>query len=237
MNVRIVTGYVRLDGPRPHDEYVRLGNKLLACNVPITFFCDRPEQFDVGSNVETRQASRRFWLAEMIARNTPEGVVPRLPKTNNPAKDTLPFHIVQHQKTQWLAEAGVDHPTEMLVWVDLGIFHVPGVTAEGVLSLVERAAKLPARKVTLASIWGPPHTCVGFTEDGVSWFCAGGVAAVLGVDACLWHGRVAVQAEWLYGETHQVSFEVNTWAAAWAAHRTAFHFYRCDHNQTILEAA
>ena len=231
MNVRIVTGYHRLNAHRSHDEYVKLGNKLLTLPVPITFFCDRGHNFDIRENVEVRPAAPRgFWLSNM----TRDSAV-KLPRTDNAAKDTFAFHAVQHQKTQWLAEAAVDHPFDMLVWVDLGIFHVPGVTSEGVLSLVYRGGKLPTDKVTLASIWGPPQDVALYSQVG--WHCAGGVAIVPGTMASYWHGLVMSAAKELFDSFHRVTYEVNDWTAAWILAPNSFRYYLCDHNHTILEAA
>jgi hypothetical protein len=233
MKVRIVTGYHRLDAHRSHAEYARLGNQLLSLPVPITFFCDRPDGFLTGPTADVMPAGQ-YWLSEMIA-HRPSGIEPRLPRSDNPEKDTLAFHVVQHQKTKWLAQAAVEHPFDMLVWLDLGIFHVPGVTAEGVLSLLERVAKLPTDKITLASIWGPPEPPV--PTSFVAWHCAGGVAAVTGCYAVAFHGLVMEEARQLFEESHRITYEVNTWAAAWCRNPHVFHHYRCDHNQTILEAA
>jgi hypothetical protein len=233
MNVRIVTGYHRLDAHRSHGEYVRLGNKLLTLPVPITFFCERGHDFDIRENVEVMPAGQ-YWLSEMIS-SRPSGIEPRRPLSDNPEKDTVAFHVVQHQKTKWLAQAAVDHPFDMLVWVDLGIFHVPGVTAEGVLSLVERAAKLPTDKITLASIWGPPKDVALYSQVG--WHCAGGVAIVPGTMAAYWHGLVVSAANELFDSFHRVTYEVNDWTAAWILAPQSFRHYLCDHNHTILEAA
>jgi hypothetical protein len=234
MKVRIVTGYHRLDAHRSHAEYARLGHKLLSLPVPITFFCDRPDGFLTGPTVDVMPAGQ-YWLSEMIS-SRPSGIEPRLPRSDNPEKDTLAFHVIQHQKTKWLAQAAVEHPFDMLVWVDLGIFHVPGVTAEGVLSLVERALRLPTNQVTLASIWGPP-TRTHCQASPVAWYCAGGVAITCGLWAAAWHGMVMAEAEELYRTCGALTYEVNTWASAWARNPQFFRHYLCDHNQTILEAA
>ena len=48
----------------------------------------------------------------------------RAPTEGNPIKDNIPFIVVQHQKTAWLAEAATRTNADVLTWIDFGIFHV-----------------------------------------------------------------------------------------------------------------
>jgi len=224
--VRLVTGYVRLDGHRPHERYVELGNRLLSLPLPITLFTDAAG-FSPGPSVEVRPAGR-LWLQSMIG-----DASPIIPRTDNPTKDTLAYHCVQHQKTAWLAEAAREHPGDMLLWVDLGILHVPQVTRAHVARAVGLAERIPPDVVTLASIWGEPTKPI---DPGViSWHCAGGVAACHASRAWTWHQSVIAEASGLLRISNRVSFEVNTWASVWLRHPTRFRSYRCDHDASILE--
>jgi hypothetical protein len=230
MNVRIVTGYDVLNGPRPHEEYVRLGNRLLALPTPIDLFTDWHESFEPGWNTEIHADAEVHWLWRIKADKRP-----KIPMTDNPEKDTADFHAVQHQKTQWLAMAAAIDPRDTLVWVDLGILHVPGVTEAGILGLVERAANLPQDKVTFASIWGEPIR--GILTDRVEWWCAGGVVICPGRLAGEFHAEAMDAAERCLTNFGRITYEVNTWAAAWRQRPALFRHYLCDHNHTILEAA
>src|SRR5438045_5873682 len=74
------------------------------------------------------------WLLKMI---TQLPVSARLMKiagvthsvADNPQKNTLAYHCVQHQKFGWLLKAQMLNPqAKTFVWTDYGIGHVPGVT-------------------------------------------------------------------------------------------------------------
>jgi hypothetical protein len=231
--VRIVTAYERLDGARSHEEYVRLGNRLLRCGVPTIFFSYLWHEFDwAQDHVDAQCGMEGYWLRRLTR---PSFTLPRIPFTDNPKKDTREFHDLQHQKTAWLAQAAADDPRDVLVWVDLGIFHVPGITEAGIRSLAGRAAKLPQDKVTFASIWGEPIR--GILVDRVEWWCAGGVVICPGRLAGDFHAEAMDAAEKCWRDYGRITYEVNTWAAAWRRKPSLFRHYLCDHNQTILEAA
>lgn len=224
--VRLVTGYVRLDAHRPHSDYVALGNRLLSLPGPMTFFCDHPGWFACGPSVEVAPAGT-LWLLDVV-----KGSV-FLPATNNPTKDTLAYHAVQHQKTLWLLRAAARHPGDTLVWLDLGILHVPGITEDSIRRVAECTC-LPGDAVTLASIWGPPGLS-GIDPTRISWHCAGGVVACPSPLADGWHSDCVREAERLYRRSNRVTFEVNTWASVWQRSIAGFAHYRCDHNGSLLD--
>ena len=226
--VRLVTGYVRLDAYRSHERYVELGNRLLSLPLPITLFADSPD-FSPGPTVEVRPAGE-LWLHRMVGDATPI-----LPQTDRPEKDTLAYHAVQHQKTAWLEAAGRDHPADLLLWVDLGLLHVRGVTLPGIARMAGLAEHLPSDVVTLASIWGPP---VDEVDPGrIAWWCAGGVAACGARAAWWWNVACHGAASTLMRMSNRVTFEVNTWAAVWRANPEWFRCYPADHDASILEVA
>ena len=59
---------------------------------------------------------------------------------DNPKKNSLAYHIVQAQKTEWLVcGAMVDPMADVFFWIDYGIFHVPGVTSHIIREFLKRA--------------------------------------------------------------------------------------------------
>ena len=212
----LVTGYIRLDLPnRQHAEYERLGGELVAA------------ARDGGHEVQTfggRVDDCWHWSLS-------EGA--ELP-LGNPLKDSREFHAVQHEKTSWVVDASEKTDADILVWMDYGLLHVPGITAGMVSQFLDRAAReSPRDRVGMASIWGAPRAIPGW--QSVEWWCAGGVFTVPRSLAFVWHDAVVDRAVALRS-AGKVTWEVNTWAAAWCRWSNVVLPWLCDHNETILEA-
>jgi hypothetical protein len=211
-----VTGYIRLDLlNRSHAEYERLGRQLVgaaeAAGHLVNVF---------GGKVDD------CWHYHLSAgAELPLG---------NPGKDSRQFLAVQHQKTAWVADAATITDADVLVWMDYGLLHVPGITAGMVPAFLERAAaSAPRDRVGMASIWGPPRRIPDWRS--VEWWCAGGVFTVPRSMAFAWHDAVVDRAVAMRAAGH-VTWEVNTWATAWARCSNVVQPWLCDHNETILEA-
>lgn len=227
----LVTGYVRLDLPnRSHEEYERLGVCLQSA----------------ADGVELRTYGDIWWI---MATHEKSAIRPTcrledcwhwqlsdgatLPP-GNPAKDTRAFHAVQHQKTQWVADAAERTDADVLVWMDYGLLHVPGITEAHVAAFLARAAvAAPRDRVGMASIWGPPQHPPGWTA--VEWWCAGGVFTVPRHLARPWHEAVVERAVGLRSRGF-VTWEVNDWASAWLLNPGMVQPWRCDHDASLLEA-
>jgi hypothetical protein len=221
----LVTGYVRLDsGHRNHERYVALGQQLVDVGVPTIAAVD--------PSVVLRSRGGLLWLHASLERcwywRQSDGAA--LPD-GTAGKDTRSFLSVQHQKTGWLAEAARYSDADMLVWVDFGIFHVPGITADGVRLLVKRAETMSRDRIGMASIWGPPTAEV--PPQRVAWNCAGGVLVVPRHMAAWLDMAVRMEAKRQLNAGH-TTWEVNTWANVWRLYPEWFDHWRCDHNGTIL---
>lgn len=227
----VVTGYVRLDLPnRSHEEYERLGGRMLsAVDAPVVMFtnCDRVRyRRHVSLPTVVLNASLDscwYWQAS-------DGTV--LPG-GNPNKDTRSFLSVQHQKSAWVADAARWTDAEMLVWIDFGVLHVPGITEDAIRQFVARSANAPRDRISMASIWGPPgHRVAPFK---VAWHCAGGVVAVPRRMAEWFHEAVKAEAASVIASGFS-TWEVNTWANVWQKNPDRFRHWQCDHNATLLGA-
>ena len=212
----LVTGYIRLDLPnRQHAEYERLGGELVAAAEA------GGHQVMLGGG-----AVEDCWHLSLS-----EGA--ELP-LGNPGKDTREFHGVQHQKTSWVLDAAEQTDADILVWMDYGLLHVPGITAGMVPQFLDRAAReSPRDRVGMASIWGAPFRRPDWQTP--EWWCAGGVFTVPRSMAFAWHDAVVDRAMAIRAEGH-VTWEVNTWATAWCRWSNVVLPWLCDHNETILEA-
>lgn len=211
-----MTGYVRLDLPnRSHAEYERLGERLVRAVESAGF------RVYVGSG--TPEDCWHWRLSEGAL--LPDG---------NSEKDTRSYHAVQHEKTAWVAEAAEHMDAEILVWMDFGILHVPGITTHNVVDFLFRCERKASRKrIGMASIWGPPRFPVDISR--IQWFCAGGVFTAPRHRAREWHELVVDEAVSLR-LNGRVGFEVATWALAWAKRPDIVRAWLGNHDATLLEA-
>jgi hypothetical protein len=125
--VKFVTGYVPIkDHWRPAIEYGRLGEELAKIrSAPLRAYYDQLED---------------CWLREFL--NNPRYLGTTHSVGDLPAKNSLAYHIVQHQKTEWLLrESEHDFDADTFVWVDYGICHQPGVTAAVIDDFAKRVRK------------------------------------------------------------------------------------------------
>src|SRR5215471_9474028 len=114
---RAVTGYVPIPGhPRSEAEYHRLGVQLV--DNKKTIFAEGTLQdcwlYDYLDDTYGMDTTK---FTHSIA--------------DNPKKNSLDYHIVQAQKTEWLVAAAKFDPfSKVFAWIDYGIFSIPGVTIE-----------------------------------------------------------------------------------------------------------
>lgn len=111
--VCVVTGYIPILGhPRTAKEYGELGEMFKDLKHDVYPFYDRVEN---------------TWLAHAIDKLKPGRPV-TWSKGDNERKNSLDYHLVQHQKFRWLELATEWQPNyDTYVWIDYGIAHVPGV--------------------------------------------------------------------------------------------------------------
>src|SRR5260221_13030639 len=111
--VKVVTGYVPIQNhPRSAATYGKLGEEAFR-NLPYPV---RSYYWPLQGTWLQRQLDIcPFEYTHSIA--------------DNPAKNSVAYHCVNHQKFEWLAEeAMLDPEPDVFVWIDYGILHVPGVT-------------------------------------------------------------------------------------------------------------
>lgn len=218
MVVRVVTGFVPLkDHPRKLEEYKFLGERLgtgvgMKISQPIlTMYGDLSD----------------CWFANYLADSQKHVQVA---VADNPAKNTLGYHCVQHQKTEWLyAASKLDTVSDVFVWIDFGIFSVPGVTEELIIQAVKRAEHEKA--IAIPGCWDTPgdrgdeHPC---------WrFCGGFLVVprpyVFALD-------VAMKAETLahLDRTNTVTWEVNTLARLELQRKLPLWWFAADHNEKMF---
>jgi hypothetical protein len=212
MKTRLVTAYVPIPNhPRTAAEYGDLGEMLGGVPVRKKCFYQRPED---------------LWLQKYV-KSLP--FVPRASEGDNPMKNSLLYHAVQHEKTSWLAQAmEEDDDADVFVWVDYGIFRLPGVNNQAIYEFME---KLDDKAIYVPGCWPRPDV----VESAYPcWRFCGSVLAVPRnlVTQLDFDCRVAARQH--ISKTKNVEWEVNTWARVEKKSKLPFHWYKADHDVTLF---
>jgi hypothetical protein len=214
MRTKLVTAYVPIPNhPRSATEYGELGEKL--SGVPVRKKC-------------FYQAVDQCWLGKYIA-HLP--YTPRSMEHDNPQKNSLMYHIVQHEKTTWLKNAATEDPeVDVLVWVDYGIFRLPGITNQAIYEFME---KVDDKAIYIPGCWDKPSAVEAAYP---CWRFCGSVLAVprRWVDTFDFACRTAARKH--ISTTKTVEWEVNTWARVEKAGipKVPIHWYKADHDVTLF---
>lgn len=212
MRAKLVTAYVPIPNhPRTAAEYGALGEKLSGVPVRKKCFYDQLQN---------------LWMSKFINKLP---FTPRSSVHDNPEKNTLAYHCVQHQKTSWLVQAADEDPeADVLVWVDYGIFRLPGITNKVIYEFME---KVDDQAIYVPGCWDKP---AAIEAAYPCWRFCGSVLAVPRryVDKLDFDCRVAARQH--IGLTKNVEWEVNTWARVEKKTKQPFHWYKADHNESMF---
>lgn len=215
----LVTGYCPIQGhPRSAKEYGELGENL---------FGGLEGNFTVHPFYETVQET---WLAKHI-QSLPQPIAESLSHSagDNPEKNTLAYHCVQHQKFAWLLKALVLHPqADIFVWMDYGIGHVSGVTPEVVNNFMD---VVRADDLAIPGCWEREGLLI--SDFFPCWrFCGGLMVVPRDKVYKLYRGIKRRVVQHLV-DTSNVTWEVNSLAKA-EPNLPPIRWYKADHNETMF---
>lgn len=216
-----ITAYVPIPGhPRSADEYHHLAVPLhnLAFEAPLLSRMAKLED---------------CWLYQYIKDSygwPPKGLTHSV--SDNPKKNSLAYHIVQAQKTEFLVDAAeaCEMKPDIYVWLDYGIFHVPGVTPKIVKDFLVRANY--EQTIAIPGCWEPGYK---YDDKHPCWRFCGGVMVV--PREYLVDFDLAMKTEYMrwLDQYHNVSWEVNTLARVELAEpELPIWWYKADHNETLF---
>lgn len=215
INLSVVTGYVPIPGhPRTSEEYGKLGEEIFGALtnalVPVTPFYE---------NISA------CWLWNAI-KLLPFPVTPCV--ADNPKKNTIAYHCVQHQKFRWLTYAAFHDPRpDVFIWIDYGIGHVPGVTAAVIYKFLEQVEK---NDFAIPGCW-PEHWKFE-TSDSPDWRFCGGLMVVPRGRVNELYSAVREAALSRIMLTKKVTWEVNILANIEKELKP--RWYAADHNETMF---
>lgn len=127
--VKVVTAYVPIAGhTRTPSEYAALGDQLrgaLGDHKPAVFY----------------DTIRDLWLTPFIE-NISRGHHITHSQGDNPAKNSMEYHAVQHNKLEWLEEAAKrDLDADTFIWLDYGCMRQPGFNKDLLTEFLRRVRK------------------------------------------------------------------------------------------------
>jgi hypothetical protein len=209
---KIITGYVPIVGhPRNAQTYGDLGEKLAeirAC--PVKAYYNQISQ---------------CWMHPFVDRLK---FKPTHSQGDNPEKNSLHYHMVQHQKTEWLFHASLeDKEPDVFVWIDYGVFHLPGVTKDVIEDFISRLAK---DDLAIPGCWERRKV----SDDSPCWrFCGSVLVCPRPLTQSLdWFVKKEAKRRLLL--TKNISWEVNTWARVEKFSPLPIRWYSADHNETLF---
>lgn len=217
--ITVVSGYVHLpNSPRPMEEYRRLGERLLNINHRVIFYKGDLQDCWLHNHLDTEYGMDTSKFSYSVA--------------DNPKKNSLEYHIVQAEKTQWLERAlARDEEADVFVWIDFGIFHVPGVTEAVIDNFLDRADG--ERTLTIPGCW--EKGSFKYDDRHPCWRFCGGVMVVPRSYVQIFNWAMKREyTRWLK-ETGNISWEVNALARL-EQHGEGFPlwWYAADHDQTLF---
>lgn len=214
MSACVVTAYIPLpDHPRPEREYRALYARLK--DLPISIMCCEARLEDCWLYKYLHK-----WRAQVTHS-----------VGDNPKKNSLDYHIIQAQKSEWIAQAAMVNPvSDVFVWIDCGIFHLPGMTDKVVIDFMNRVED--EQSIVIPGCWDRGFT---YTDAFPIWRWCGGLIIVPRYYTDRFD--IAVKNEykrWLKLHNH-VSWDVNTLARVEEQHpELPLWWYKADHNGTMF---
>lgn len=213
--VKVVTGYVPLaNHPRSAAEYGALGEKIFS-------------GFPGDSIHPFYDPLAACWLWRTVS------PLKQLTHStgDNPAKNSLAYHCVQHQKFAWLLTAMVKDPSaDSYVWIDYGIGHVPGVTAAVIRDFV---AGIREDDFAIPGCWSKANALIN--EFFPCWRFCGGVMVVPRKKVFQLYKDIKKTVKSHITRTGNLTWEVNSMAEAEKAGLLrGVRWYQADHNETLF---
>lgn len=213
--IKLVSGFCPIPGhPRSQREYSELARNF--------------GDVDGSIAVNYQDDVEELWLMKYLKW---AGVKVTHSEGDNPAKNTLIYHAVQHEKLRWMVMAADQIPQpDVFAWIDYGIFHVPGVTATVISEFVQRASR--EKTIVIPGCWDKQ---LPISDALPCWRFCGGLFVV--PRKFLFDLQSAFQATAikLIRENGHVSWEVNTLARVERDYpHLPIWWYNADHNQTMF---
>ncbi len=145
------------------------------------------------------------------------------------SKDTMSYHCITHEKTEWLRQAVEEYPEfDIYVWIDYGAFHLPGMNIQSVVDFTER---LDDKHVYMPG-WLDKNPVV---DDACNWRFCGTMFAVPKRFVAQFDTEVKAMAREHVSRGRNVEWEVNTWARLEDRTDLPIHWYKAQHTVSMFD--
>lgn len=215
--VRVVTGYVPIHNhTRSHQEYAKLGEQLrgaLGKYEPASFYNKVPE----------------LWMTPFIEKLAAAGHHIKPQPGDNPAKNSMEYHAVQHQKFEWLEKAArEDLEADTFIWLDYGCMRLPGFDSN---SLTEFLGRVKKGDLAIPGCWEKREV----NDTYPCWRFCGTMFIVPREDVVPLNAAFQALTRLYVRALRRVTWEVNDLAHVELAHvGPAIRWYAADHNAKML---
>lgn len=216
--IRVVTAYVEIPNhPRSPVEYGKLSKQLVSA------------LGDFQPMVFAKDTIRNLWMTPFIERQVRKGHHIRAAQGDNPAKNSMEYHAVQHNKFEWLERALMADPeADTFVWIDIGAMALPGFDGGTLTEFLRRIRK---GDLAMPGCWEKKEV----TDTYPCWrFC--GTLAIIPRQDVLMFNKVFKAITRLYVLAFKtVSWEVNDLARMELEKvGPPIRWYPADHNALML---
>lgn len=211
MRLVVASGYVEIPGhPRTKAVYDELGAQLMRIQTAPVHVC-RTELADC-------------WLTPYVRDRHVKHAV-----AGNPSKNSMAYHVVQHQKSAWLIEVAAATNADVIVWLDYGVCHQPGVTTDAIEAFLQRA-QTHTGSIALPGAWESAER----TPFEPNWRFLG--SSFVAPRALIERFHAAVQAVTLERlERGLVTWEINDWADVERRGNVPMRWYQANHNRSQFD--
>jgi hypothetical protein len=211
--LKVVTAYVPIPNhPRTAAEYGQLGE---------AFFGKMPAS--IQPFYETVDDT---WLRQVLDKY--KGFRVTHSEGDNPAKNSIAYHCVNHQKFAWLLKAAMlDPKPSVFIWMDYGIGHIPGVTPEVAFDFLNEVQE---DDLAIPGCWAKDQAIN--TDLFPCWRFCGSLMVVPRSKVAPLYKAVKREVLAHLNKTKNVTWEVNTLARV--EKDFPVRWYLADHNETMF---
>ncbi len=215
--VRVVSGIVDIpDHTRSRSEYDKLAAQLVGA---------------IGDHVPMiiEQGVRDLWMTPFIEKLALAGHHIQHSQGDNPAKNSMEYHAVQHQKFQWLEmAANQDQESDSFLWLDYGIMRLPGLDSNNLTEFLRRVKK---NDLAIPGCWEKGE----INDQYPCWRFCGSLFLVPRQDVKPLNQAFQAVTRLYVRAMRRVTWEVNDLARVELAHvGPPMRWYAADHNARLL---
>lgn len=215
--IRVVTAYVPIHNhPRTAAEYGKLSEALIGALgdfKPIVFEDKIPQ----------------LWMTPFIEKLSANSHTVNHSEGDNPAKNSMEYHAVQHNKFEWLEKATLlDSEADTFVWMDFGCMRLPGFDSNSLTDFLRRITK---GRLAIPGCWEKKEV----TDYFPCWRFCGTIFVVPRQDVFPLNRAFKAITRLYVRAIRNVTWEVNDLARMELANiGPHIDWYKADHNASML---